>query len=97
MRERKEVGLPGGHSCCNKNFLILPTSDLYWPADDVNENHNYTACLFLQTAHSDSSFHCRNCFLEQKIKNSKKLIFYVETKVEVSGELKFKTRKDIMS
>ena len=36
-----------GHSCCNKNFQIITTSDLHRLADDVNDNHNYIACLFI--------------------------------------------------
>lgn len=63
----------GGHSCCDKNFQILPRSDLHQLADDASENYNYIECLFIfQIVHSDSSFHCFNCFLGQNLKNSKK-------------------------
>ena len=43
MKSRDEVG----HISCNKNFQILLTSDLHQLPDDVNENHNYIACLFI--------------------------------------------------
>ena len=71
MTSREEVGIPiPVHSCCNKNFV---TSELHQLADDANENHGYIACLFIiETAHSDSSFHYFNSFLEEKLKNSKK-------------------------
>ena len=36
-----------GHSCFNKNFSILLKSDFHQLADDANENHSYTACLFI--------------------------------------------------
>ena len=36
-----------GYSCCNENFQILPTSDFHRLADDANENHDYTECLFI--------------------------------------------------
>ena len=35
------------HSCCNKNFQILLTSDLHQLADDAYENHNYIEYLFI--------------------------------------------------
>ena len=35
------------HSCYNKNFQILLTSDLHELADDAYENHNYTEYLFI--------------------------------------------------
>ena len=55
-----------GHCCCNKNFGILPTSDLHQLADDADGNHNYIASLFiLQTPHSESSFHYLECFLSK--------------------------------
>ena len=80
-----------GCSCYNKNFQIRPISALYRLADDANGNHNCIACLFfLQAAHSDSSFHYLNCFLERKLKNSKKSSFCIESKVEFSGKLKSK-------
>ena len=48
MTLREEVGFPiPGHSCCNKNFKILLTSDLHQLSDDANENHDYIACLFI--------------------------------------------------
>ena len=45
-QEEVELLIPG-HSCCNKNFQILLTSDLHQLADDANENHNYISCLFI--------------------------------------------------
>ena len=54
-----------GHFCYNKKFQIFLTFDFHRLADDANENHNYIAGLFiLYTAHSDSSFHYLNWFLE---------------------------------
>ena len=41
------------HSCCNKNFQILLTSDLHQLADDAYENHNYIEYLFYSL---DNSF-----------------------------------------
>ena len=39
--------------------------------DDANENHNYIEYPFIfQTAHSDSSLHFLNCFLERNLENS---------------------------
>ena len=78
-----------GHTYCNKNFQILPASDVHRLVDDANENHNYIACLFnLRTAHSDISFDYLNCFSKQKFKKK------IESTAEFSAELKFETRKD---
>ena len=67
-------------------------------ADDRNENHNYIACLFIfQTAYSNSSFHYLNYFHEQRLRKSKKIYFCIEFFiVEFSGELKFKTRNELI-
>ena len=36
-----------GHSCSNKSFQILLTSDFHRLANDANENHNYIEYLFI--------------------------------------------------
>ena len=41
------IGTHCGHSCCNKNFQILLTSDLHQLADDAYENHIYIEYLFI--------------------------------------------------
>ena len=41
-----------------------------------------------------TDFHYVNCFLKQKLNNFKKISFRIESKVEYSWELKYKTRKD---
>ena len=75
MRSREEVGLVIPRHVMNipvviKTFKFSLTSDFYRLGDNANEYHNYIEYLFiLQTAHSDSSFHYLNCFLEQKLKN----------------------------
>ena len=79
MRNREEVVFPIPRHIVDISVVIktLKFSDLHRLVNDANENHNYIACLFiLQTAHSGCSFHYLNCFLKQKLKNSKKFRFY---------------------
>ena len=66
---------------------MLLAYSLHQLANDTNENHNYTAYLFIsQTAEADSSFDYLNYFLEQKLKKSKKnKLFVLSLKLDFQG------------
>ena len=89
MRSREEVGLLIPRHVVDilavmKTFKIFLTCDFHKLADDANENHNYIEYLFIfWTAHSDSSFHYLNCFLEQNLKKSNLILTQIGSELSI--------------
>ena len=58
---------------------------------------NYIASLFIPETALSELFDCLNCILEKKLKNSNKIAFCIESKVQFLMELNVKTREDSAS
>ena len=83
--------------CCNKNFQILHTSGFHRLVDNADQNHNCITSFYPLDNSFRSLYPLSHLFPGTKDKNLKKKekkTLCVESKVEFSGEMKFKTNKN---